>query len=139
MSNAIFTPIATAPRGHYSQAVQAGDFLFISGQLPLDSSGYLVTGTISDEAKQALSNLRAIVEAAGATLADVVQCTIYISDLSFWSDVNDVYGSFFSAAPVPPARAIVPVQQMHYGSHIEIQAVAMLKSGTANTTGTVHS
>jgi 2-iminobutanoate/2-iminopropanoate deaminase len=124
--NAIHTLSAPAPRGCYSQAVRAGDLLFISGQLPLDMHGRKVTGTIRDEANQALLNLRAIVEASGGTMASVVQCTIYISEISLWGEVNDVYASFFADVPVLPARAIVPVQEMNYGSRIEIQGMAVL-------------
>jgi 2-iminobutanoate/2-iminopropanoate deaminase len=126
ISEAIYTQSAPAPRGRYSQAVRVGDFLFISGQLPLDREGRLVSGTIADEAMQALANVRAIVEAAGGTTANLVQCTIYISDISHWAEVDAIYGAFFSGVPVLPARAIVPVKEMHYGAHIEIQAVAVV-------------
>jgi 2-iminobutanoate/2-iminopropanoate deaminase len=114
------------PKGFYSQAVRAGEFLFIAGQLPLDKDGSLVTGSISVQAAQALENVKAIVEAAGGTLSNIVQCTIYISDLTHWSEVNRVYTKFLSGVAVPPARAIVPVKEMHFGSLIEIQAVAHL-------------
>ena len=120
------TKLAPEPKGSYSQAVHVGDFLFISGQLPLDSEGNLVGGTIGDQAKQALSNVRAIVEAAGGTLAHLVQCTIYISDIAHWAEVDKVYGTFMSAGPVLPARAVIPVKEMHYGAQIEIQAVAAI-------------
>lgn len=122
----ILTAAAPQPRGHYSQAVRFGNLLFISGQLPIDPAGNVITGTIGQEAAQALENLRAIVEAAGGTLASVVQCTIYISDIAHWAEVNGIYGAFFAKVPVPPARAIVPVKEMHYDSHIEIQAIALL-------------
>jgi 2-iminobutanoate/2-iminopropanoate deaminase len=126
MPEAINTTSAPQPRGHYSQAVRAGNFLFVSGQLPLDRNGIVVKGTVSDEAAQALENVRAIVESAEGTIADIVQCTIYISDIAEWAEVNSVYGVFFSKVPVLPARAVVPVKEMHYGAHIEIQAVAFL-------------
>ncbi len=125
MPEAIRTESAPTPKGHYSQAVKAGSLLFVSGQLPLDPEGQMVTGTISDEAKQALSNIRAIVEAAGGTIANVVQCTIYVSDMAYWDDVNKVYSAFFLGVPVLPARAVVPVKQMHFDAHIEIQAIAV--------------
>src|SRR5882762_1393537 len=123
---AIQTRAAPLPKGNYSQAVRVGDLLFISGQLPLDSEGRLVSGTVADQAKQALSNIRAIVEAAGGTMAHLVQCTIYVSDITHWAEVDKVYGTFMTGVPVLPARAVVPVKEMHYGAHIEIQAIASL-------------
>lgn len=126
MPEAIQTESAPAPKGHYSQAVRAGDLLFISGQLPLDQRGSLVKATIAEEAKQALSNVAAIVKAAEGTVANIVQCTIYISDIAHWAEVDVVYGAFFSGVPVLPARAVVPVKELHYGAHIEIQAIAVL-------------
>jgi len=123
---AIQTRSAPLPKGNYSQAVRIGDLLFISGQLPLDSEGHLVTGTVAAQAKQALSNIRAILEAAGGTMAHMVQCTIYISDITHWAEVDKVYGTFMTGVPVLPARAVVPVKEMHYGAHIEIQAIASL-------------
>jgi len=128
MREAIQTDRAPQPRGHYSQAVRSGSLLFISGQLPIDRDGNVVKGTMGEEAAQALENIRAIVEAAGGTIADVVQCTIYISDIAHWTEVNGVYGAFFFGVPVLPARAVVPVQEMHYGARIEIQAVAVLST-----------
>jgi 2-iminobutanoate/2-iminopropanoate deaminase len=120
------TKLAPEPKGNYSQAVRVGDLLFISGQLPLDAEGRLVSGTVAAQAKQALSNIRAILEAAGGTMAHMVQCTIYISDITHWAEVDKVYGSFMTGVPVLPARAVVPVKEMHYGAHIEIQAIASL-------------
>jgi len=73
--------VAPLPRGHYSQAVRIGSWLFISGQLPIDRTGTSVKGKLAEEAAQALENIRAIVEAAEGTIADIVQCTIYISDI----------------------------------------------------------
>lgn len=126
MHEAIKTTDAPQPNGHYSQAVRIGSFLFISGQLPVDRDGKAVRGTVAQEAAQALENVRAIVEAAQGTIADIVQCTVYISDTAHWTEVNGIYGAFFSHVPVLPARAIVPVKEMHYGARIEIQAVAVL-------------
>jgi 2-iminobutanoate/2-iminopropanoate deaminase len=126
MDEAIQTASAPQPRGHYSQAVRVGSFWFISGQLPIGRNGNVVNGTIAEEAVHALENVRAIMEAAQGTIADIVQCTIYISDISQWAEVNGIYGAFFSEVPVLPARAVVPVKELHYGSHIEIQAIAVL-------------
>jgi 2-iminobutanoate/2-iminopropanoate deaminase len=126
MHEAIKTTSAPLPRGHYSQAVRIGSFLFVSGQLPIDREGNVVKGTPAQEAAQALENIRAIVEAAEGTIADIVQCTIYISDITHWTEVNGIYGAFFSEVRVLPARAVVPVKEMHYGAHVEIQAIAVL-------------
>lgn len=126
MHKAITTSNAPKPRGHYSQAVRMGNFLSISGQLPLDRQGTLVNGSLAEETTQALENIRAIVEAADGTIADIVQCTIYVSDISHWAEVDGIYGAFFSEVPVLPARAVVPIKEMHYGAHIEIQAIAFL-------------
>ena len=128
MREAIHTDSAPQPRGHYSQAVRSGSLLFISGQLPLDREGNVVKGTMGEEAAQALENIRAIVEAAGGSTADIVQCTIYLSDISHWNEVNGVYGAFFSGVSVLPARAVVPVKEMHYSARIEIQAIAILSA-----------
>lgn len=98
------------------------------GTGPLSADGHrVVAGSIREEAQQALANLRAIVEGAEGTTKDIVQCTIYISNIADWSEVNDIYGTFFAGVAVLPARAVVPVKQMHYGAHIEIQAIAFLK------------
>lgn len=128
MAEAIGTKDAPQPKGHYSQAVRIGNLLFISGQLPLTADGHqVVAGGIREETEQVLANIRAIVEAAEGTIADIVQCTIYVSDIAHWSEVNAIYGTFFGKVPVLPARAVVPVKEMHYGARIEIQAIAFLK------------
>jgi 2-iminobutanoate/2-iminopropanoate deaminase len=127
MQKAIETANAPRPQGHYSQAVRVGHLLFVSGQLPFDQDANPVKGSIAEEASQALLNVRAIVQAAGGTITDIVQCIIYIADLSLWDEVNKVYGEFFAMAPVLPARAVVSVKELHYGARIEIQATAVLK------------
>jgi 2-iminobutanoate/2-iminopropanoate deaminase len=127
-ATAIQTKLAPLPKGNYSQAVRAGDLLFVSGQLPLDANGQFVGGTIGEQTQQVLSNVRAILEAAGASLAQLVQCTIYISDMALWPKVDKTYGDFMSEVPVLPARAVVPVKELHYGAQIEVQAIAKLDS-----------
>ena len=126
MHEAIKTPNAPEPRGHYSQAVRMGNFLFVSGQLPIDRSGNVVKGTMAEEAAQTLENIRAIVEAAEGTIADIVQCTIYVSDIAHWAEVDGLYGAFFAEVPVLPARAVVGVKELQYGTRIEIQAIAFI-------------
>jgi len=126
MHEAVHTTAAPEPLGHYSQAVRIGSFLFVSGQLPIDRYGKVVNGTMAEEATQTLENIRSVLEAAEGSIADIVQCTIYITDIAHWTEVNGIYGGFFSEVPVLPARAVVPVKEMHYGAHIEIQAIAFL-------------
>ena len=127
MCEAVFTKSAPPPAGFYSQAVRAGDFLFIAGQLPLDAHGRVVDQDIAQQTRQALSNVQAILTAAGGRVDNLVQCTLYISRIEDWSEVNRVYAEMLSSVPVAPARAVVPVREMHYGALIEIQAVAYIQ------------
>lgn len=131
MHEAIKTAAAAQPSGHYSQAVRVGNLLFVSGQLPIGPDGNVVKGTLAQETTQALENIRAIVKAAEGDIADIVQCTIYISDMCHWAEVNGIYGAFFSEVPVLPARAVVPVKEMHYGTRIEVQAIAILRRASS--------
>jgi 2-iminobutanoate/2-iminopropanoate deaminase len=121
----IQTPHAPAAIGPYSQAVRAGDLLFVSGQIPLDAkSGELVRTSIADETKKVLENLKAIIEAAGGSLGDVVKTTIFLKDMNNFSVVNEVYGAYF---PQPfPARATVEVARLPRDVNVEIEAIAKL-------------
>ena len=117
---------APAPGGCYSQAVQAGPMLFISGQLAFDLERHIVGHTPGQQARQALKNVQAILEAAGGELRDLVQVTVYITDMDYWSEVNQVYTEFMSSLEIKPARATVPVRDLHLGAKVEIQAIAYL-------------
>ncbi len=120
-----FTHKAPAPAGHYSQAVIHGNTIYVSGQLPVKpETAEKMTGEIEEQALQALSNLKAIIEEAGGSLESVVRTTVYISDISLWDRVNTVYASFFGSHK--PARSVVPSGRLHYGFLIEIDAVAAL-------------
>lgn len=121
----IHTTNAPAAIGPYSQAVRAGDLLFVSGQIPLDpKTGELVRGSISEETKKVLDNLKAIIEAAGGSLGDVVKTTIFLKDMGSFAAVNEVYGTYF---PQPfPARATVEVARLPRDVNVEIEAVAKL-------------
>lgn len=121
----IQTSNAPAAIGPYSQAVRAGDLLFVSGQIPLDpKSGELVRTGIADETKRVLENLKAIIESAGGTLGDVVKTTIFLKDMATFSIVNEVYGTYF---PQPfPARATVEVARLPRDVNVEIEAIAKL-------------
>lgn len=118
----IEAPDAPAAIGPYSHAVRAGDLLFCSGQIPLDpGTGALVGDTPAAQARQCLKNLERICEAAGTTLAEAVRLTIYMTDLSFFPEVNEVYEQFFVEAP--PARVTVGVGALPKGAQVEIDAV----------------
>lgn len=121
----IQTANAPAAIGPYSQAVRAGDLLFVSGQIPLDpKTGELVRGGISEETKKVLDNLKAIIEAAGGNLGDVVKTTIFLKDMGSFAAVNEVYGTYF---PQPfPARATVEVARLPRDVNVEIEAIAKL-------------
>lgn len=122
----ITTNAAPQPRGFYSQAVRNGNLVFISGQLPLDAAGNLVSGGIADHATQTLKNVAAIVEAAGGTIHSLAQVTVYITDLAHWPAFNNAYEQFLGAVRVPPARAVVPVTGLNKGALCEIQAIAVV-------------
>lgn len=129
---AVYAQLAPSPRGAYSPAVLVGNFLFVSGQLPLDRAGRMVQGTVDQEVEQALDNIRFLVEAAGGSLSDIAQCTVYINDISLWTEVNRRYRTFFDGVSVLPARTIVPVKELHCGARIEIQAIAILRDCKAS-------
>lgn len=121
----IQTPHAPAAIGPYSQAIKAGDLLFVSGQIPLDAAtGELIRSGVADETKKVLDNLKAILEAAGGGLGDVVKTTIFLKDMNNFGVVNEVYGTYF---PQPfPARATVEVARLPRDVNVEIEAVAKL-------------
>lgn len=121
----IQTQHAPAAIGPYSQAIKAGDLLFVSGQIPLDAvTGELVRSGVADETRKVLENLKAIIEAAGGGLGDVVKTTIFLKDMNNFGVVNEVYGTYF---PQPfPARATVEVARLPRDVNVEIEAVAQL-------------
>jgi 2-iminobutanoate/2-iminopropanoate deaminase len=118
-------PDAPAAVGAYSHAVQACGLLFCSGQIPLDpASGEIVAGGPADQARRCLENLQAVCAAAGASLSDAVRMTIYLTDMSAFAEVNEVYASFFVSEP--PARVAIGVAALPRGSQVEIDAVVAL-------------
>jgi 2-iminobutanoate/2-iminopropanoate deaminase len=119
------TDNAPIPAGHYSQAVVHNGFVFVAGQLPITpGQKEHAPGTIAEQTERTLENVRAILEAAGTSLEKAVQMTVYVSDISLWGEVNAVYARVMGAHR--PARAVVPVGDLHHGYQIEIQAVAAL-------------
>jgi 2-iminobutanoate/2-iminopropanoate deaminase len=125
MKKAIQTDKAPAAIGPYSQAVavRAAEMLFCSGQIPIDPvQGVIAVGTPAEQTGRVMDNLRAVVEAAGFTVDDIVKTTIYLMDLSFFSEVNKVYESYFRG--VFPARSTVQVSALPRGALVEIEAIA---------------
>ena len=114
---------APAPIGPYSQAVQAGNLLFVSGQVPIDpASGEVVQGDITAETQQVMKNLEAILQAAGSSFTQVVKCTIFIRDMGQFSAINEAYGQYF--AENPPARETVEVSRLPKDVNVEISCIA---------------
>ena len=121
---------APAAIGPYSHAVRAGSMLFCSGQIPLDpASGELVGATAAEQAGQCLKNLTAVCDAAGASLADAVRLTVYMTDLSAFAEVGEVYATFFPDSP--PARVAVGVAALPRGAQVEIDAIVSLATPPA--------
>ena len=124
MKKAILTTNAPAPIGPYSQAIQAGDTVYISGQIAIDpSTGDLITSSIEDETHQVLKNVGAILEAAGLSYENVVSCSVFIKDMELFGRINAVYTTYFSTG-IPPARALVQVSDLPKHVNIEISAIA---------------
>jgi len=119
------TADAPAAIGPYSQAVKAGDFLFCSGQIPLDpATGEMVDGDVRAQTEQVMKNMAAVLKAGGASLERVVKTNIYLIDLGDFGAVNETYGDFFPGDP--PARACVQVGKLPKDARVEIEAVAYL-------------
>lgn len=118
-------PAAPPAIGPYVHAVAAGGLLFCSGQIPLDpATGELVGETPAGQARQCLLNLAAVIEGAGARMADAVRCTVYLTDIGAFADVNEVYAEFFPEDP--PARLALGVAALPKGALVEIEAVVAL-------------
>ena len=122
---AVNAPEAPAAIGPYSQAIRAGNLLFISGQIPLDpATGTLVGPDIETQTHQVLQNLQAILTAAGTTFASVVRTTVYLTDLAEFAAMNRIYESFVAAPP--PARSTVQVARLPRDARVEIDLIAMI-------------
>jgi len=122
----IATDKAPGAVGPYSQAVRAGDFVFTAGQIPLDpATGQMVQGGIEVQARQALTNVSAVLEAAGTSLSNVVKTTVFLADMGEFQAMNSVYAEFFPEAP--PARSAVQAAALPLGARIEIETIAIVK------------
>ena len=123
MKQVIHTDSAPAAIGPYSQAIRIGDLLFVSGQVPIDpSTGAIVEGDISVQARQSLNNLKAILNAAGTNMGAVVKTTVFLADMNDFAAMNEVYAQFFQE-PFP-ARSAVQVGRLPKDAKVEIAAVA---------------
>jgi 2-iminobutanoate/2-iminopropanoate deaminase len=121
----INTGDAPAPIGPYNQAVRAGNLLFISGQICLDpATGQLKNSDLQEETHQVMHNLKAILQAAGATFSSVVKTTIFLTDMNRFSEVNEIYGKYFSDAF--PARETVQVSALPRFVNVEVSMIASL-------------
>jgi len=126
MREAISTPSAPAAIGPYSQAIKAGNLLFLSGQIPLDpKTASIVEGGIEAQTLQVFANIAAILDAAGASFANVVSASVFVADMNDFAKVNEIYARHFSA-PFP-ARATVQVARLPKDSLVEIQVTAVLE------------
>jgi len=111
--------------GPYSQAIQAGGFLFLSGQVPLDpKTGELVKGDIGQQTKQVLENIEGVLESQNLGMEDVVKATIFLKNIENFNQVNEVYSSYFPTSP--PARSTVEVARLPRDAEIEIEAIALI-------------
>ena len=112
-------------KGPYSPAVRAGDFLFVSGQGPIDpTTGEPVLGTIEEQTRLVLTNLGTILEGAGSSLGDVVKTTVYLTNMDDFAAMNGIYASFFPQAP--PARTTIQAARLPLGISVEIEAIALV-------------
>jgi len=119
-------PNVPEPKGHYSSAVEHDGLIYVSGQLPRNAAtGEVETGAIERQTELALRNVEDVLKAAGSDLNHVLQFTIYVSEMELWDKVNETYARILGEHK--PARAIVPVKDLHFGTKIEIQAIAAVR------------
>ena len=119
----VATPAAPQAIGPYSQAIRIDNLVFCSGQIPLRPDGSLVEGDIATQARQVLMNLKAVLEAAGSSLGQVVKTTVFLADLGEFAAMNAVYSEFFASNP--PARSTVQVARLPRDVRVEIEAIAL--------------
>ena len=125
MRERIQTDKAPAAIGPYSQAIRAGGFVFVSGQIPIDpATGEFVKGGVGEQTERVLLNLKAVLEAAGSSLDQIVKTTVFLADMREFAQMNEVYAKFFAGAP--PARATVAAAGLPREARVEIEAVALV-------------
>lgn len=134
MKKIIKTTKAPAPIGPYNQAILINDTLYVSGQIPLDpDKGELVKGNVDDQTLQVMKNLEAILKAADMSFADVVKCSIFITNMKDFPRINEVYGGFFSSDP--PARETIQVCALPMNVDVEISCIAIKAQVSERTVG----
>ncbi len=130
----ITTPDAPKPFGHYSQAVVHAGMVYVAGMLPIDPTTMkLVEGGIVAQTERTLKNVEAVLEAAGSDLDRLVSVTIYITDMAYWPQVNEIYAR--ALGDHRPARAVIPVLPIRHGAFIEIQAIAGVDPDRSRASG----
>ncbi len=123
MKKVISTPKAPAAIGPYSQAIQVGNLIYTSGQIPIDpATGQFVEGGIKEQTRQSLSNIQAILQETGLTMASVVKTTVFLADMADFADMNSIYAEFFTEPY--PARSAVAVKTLPKNALVEIEVVA---------------
>jgi 2-iminobutanoate/2-iminopropanoate deaminase len=124
MREAVSTPSAPAAIGPYSQAIKAGNLLFVSGQVPIDpASGQIVAGDIAQQTRRVFENIGAILDAAGLSFDAVVRTTVYLADMDEFAAMNEVYATYFRSPA--PARATVQVSRLPRDARVEVDAIAI--------------
>ncbi len=120
----VYSANAPEPIGPYSQAIQVGEMVFLSGQIAIQkATGNLITSSIEAETTQVMENIAAVLHAAGLTFSNVVKCSIFLKDMNDFPKVNDVYGTYFPEQP--PARETVEVSRLPKDVHVEISCIAV--------------
>jgi 2-iminobutanoate/2-iminopropanoate deaminase len=123
MKQVISTPKAPAAIGPYSQAIRVGNLIYTSGQIPINpATGQFVEGGIKEQTRQSLTNVKAILEEAGTSMANVIKTTVFMADMADFADMNGIYAEFF-AEPFP-ARSAVAVKTLPKGALVEIEVIA---------------
>lgn len=110
------------PRGHYTPAIVENGFVFVSGQLPIDSAGNMLKGTVEEQMLQCLKNIDIILQASGSSISRVVKATVFITDIGDWPKVNGVFANYFGDHR--PARVVVPTGKLLDGIHVEVDCIA---------------
>ncbi len=125
MRQAVATDHAPKAIGPYSQAIKAGNLVFVSGQIPIDpATGEFVPGDVKAQTDRVMRNLTAILEAAGTSMDAVVRCTVYLADMNDFAAMNEVYGSYFSQPA--PARATIQAVRLPKDARVEIDVIATI-------------
>ena len=126
MKQVVSTKKAPAAIGPYSQAIQVGNLIYTSGQIPIDpATGVFVEGSIKEQTSQSLTNVKAILEEAGLSMRNVVKTTVFMADMNDFADMNSVYAEFFTEPY--PARSAVAVKTLPKGALVEIEVVAAIE------------